>query len=449
MTKWFLILFITCAYNNLQAQVIINTIAGQGKTAGFSGDGGLAIDAKLNHPENVCINKYGDIYIVDAENNRIRKIIAATGIITTIAGTGVAGYNGDNIPATNAQLFIPMDICIDTAENIFVSDILNRRIRKINSKTGVISTIAGNGTQGNSGDGGQATDAQINGVTGLSTDKNGNLYLADNDNNNVRMIDVQTGVISTIAGTGITGYNGDNGLATNATLHQPCQISLNSRGDIFISDNINNAIRRVDHETRIITTIAGTGTEGHSGDGGPATSANLRKPYGISVDYNDNLFIAEFWNGVVRRIDDKTGIIITVAGFDTVGYSGDGGPATAARIAPAGISVDKHGTIFISDYGNHCIRKVYDSSQHYTQVNNVAKNEVKIYPNPASDELIVEGAEGAEVKVYNVIGHCVMHMEKLKKTQVINIARLVPGTYVVSVVDPSNGVRVMNRVVKE
>lgn len=447
MRNWFLILLFICACINVHAQIIITKIAGQGKVSGYSGDQGLATDAKLFHPEMICLDKYGDIYFTDSENGRIRKITVSTGIITTIAGNVSFAYSGDGGPATDASLFFPTGICIDTVGNIYTSDVLNRRIREVNISTGIITTIAGNGIQGNSGDNGPATDAQINGVTGLCTDKSDNIYFTDNDNNNVRKININTGIITAIAGTGVAGYSGDNGLAKDAQLHEPTHPFVDNSGNILVTDMLNNVVRKIDMLTGIITTIAGTGAQGHTGDNGLAKNADLYQPLGIFVDANDNIFISEYWTGTVRRVDGATKIITTVAGKGTIGFSGDGGPATNCEMAAAGIWLNKHGEIFIADQGNHVIRKVYDSSQHYTQVNSIAKSEVRVYPNPASDELTIEGAEGSEVSVYSTVGQRVLHMDKVTKTHRMNIAALIPGNYIVQVADPSTGLRMTSRFV--
>ena len=449
MMKWFLILFTTCACSNLQAQVIINTIAGQGKVSGYTGDGGPGTNAKLDQPQMICLDKFGNIYFADANNNRVRKIDAESGIITTIAGNGTAGYSGDGGQGTNAQLLIPTGVTSDTGGNIYLSDALNRRIRKIDALTGIITTVAGNGTMGNSGDGGQATNAQINAVTGLCTDKSNNIYIVDIDNNNVRKINGTTGIITRVAGTGVAGYSGDGQVATDATLNQPCHPFIDNAGNLFVTDLMNNVVRRVNASDGIITTIAGTGVAGYSGDDGLAINAKLKQPYGICVDKQNNIFIAEYLNGVIRKIDGVSGIITTVAGIGTQGFSGDGGPATNSQMAAVAVCVDHHGSIFISDYGNHVIRKVYDSSQHYTQVRSITKNEVKIHPNPVGDELTIEGVEGAEINICNVVGQSFYKLKVTKNKEHINVGTLVSGVYLLQAVDGSTGLTMTRRFVKQ
>ena len=287
-----LFVIISCsAYVSAQAQVnIINTIAGN-DTTGFRGDNGLAINAEFNTPESLCLDKYGNIYIADVYNNRIRKITTSTGIITTIAGTNAGGYNGDNIPATNALLSSPESIAVDTAGNIYIGDGQNYRVRKVNSTSGVITTVVGSGVSGNIGDGIPATNAQIKNVSGLCFDKFGNLYIVDWLNSIVRKVDAITGIISTFVGT-TAGYSGDNGPATNAQI-QATSVFADSLNNIYLADEYNYAILKVDALTGIITTIAGKDTAGYSGDNGQATNAKLNKPRSLYIDRQQNIFLLQ------------------------------------------------------------------------------------------------------------------------------------------------------------
>ena len=352
-----MLLLLICACTNIQAQMnIINTISGNG-FGGFSGDNGPAINAKLYAPEMLCLDKYGNIYITDVDNNRIREINISTGIITTIAGNGTAAYYGDNGPATDAMLYNPEAVMTDTSGNIYIGDGWNYRVRKINCVTGVITTIAGTGIAGNTGDGGPATNAQISRATGLCFDKFGNLYIADWLNHNIRKVDALTSVITTFAGT-TGGYSGDNGPATNAQI-QASSVFADSLNNVYLADQGNHVIRRVDAVTGIITTIAGTGVAGYSGDNGPATHAQLNQPRGIYVDKHKNIFIADYQSGTVRKIDPLTSIITTVAGTGTLGYSGDNGPATNAQLQCTDVFLDDTGSILIAEGANCVIRKVY------------------------------------------------------------------------------------------
>ncbi len=447
MIRSLAILLLSCACINLQAQVnIITTIAGKDTASGFTGDGGPAIAAKLNNPENLCLDSFGNMYIADASNHRVRKITASTGIITTIAGNGLMGYSGDGIAATSASLFFPTGICIDTLGDVFISDVLNYRIRKIAASTGIITTVAGNGNNGSSGDGGLAVDAEFGGVTGICLDRNGNIYLADNDNNKIRKVEISTGKITTIAGTGGAGYIGDGGLAINAKLNQPGQPFIDISGNIIFTDIINNVVRKVDILTGVITTIAGTGIQGYSGNGGPAINADLNQPAGLYIDNENNMLISEYWTGTIRKIDAATGNITTIAGTGTIGYSGDGGPALDAKLAPVGIWVDKYGELLIADEGNHVIRKVNNAVGVKP---NTLKGELKVFPNPAKDELQITGVtENTKYRMLNIAGMCLQHGTLHDGDNILSMQYFAPGIYILEVTAP-DGERSMNRVVKE
>jgi sugar lactone lactonase YvrE len=335
----------------------IVTIGGNG-TAGYSGDGGAATSAELHGANGVAVDASGNTYIADYYNNRIRKITAATGVISTVAGNGTAGFSGDGGAATSAEINGPGDVAVDSSGNIYISDLNNNRIRKVTVSTGIISTVAGNGTKGYTGDGGPATSAEI-GPNGLAVDSAGNLYLADNFANRVRKVTASTGVISTVAGNGTAGFAGDGGAATSAELNVPDSVVVDSAGNIYISDHNNERIRKVTASTGKISTIAGNGTAGYSGDGGAATSAELNGPGGLALNAAGDLYIGDFLNNRVRKVAAATSKIFTVAGNGVGGYSGDGGAATAAELnGPSGIGLDKAGDVYIADFGNERIRFV-------------------------------------------------------------------------------------------
>jgi len=326
----------------------ITTIAGTG-TAGFSGDGGQATSAQLTNPRGVAVDAQGNVYIADEPAQRVRKV--SGGNISTVAGTGTAGFSGDGGQATSAQLKNPIDVAVDAQGNLYIADTLNNRIRKVSG--GNISTVAGTGTAGSTGDGGQATSAQLNNPYGIAVDAQGNLYIADTLNNRIRK--VSGGNISTVAGSGTAGYSGDGGQATSAQLNSPFDVAVDGQGNLYIADGANNRIRKV--SGGIISTIAGTGTAGFSGDGGQATSAQLKAPFSVAVDAQTNLYIADYGNSRIRRVSG--GIITTIAGTGTAGFTGDGGQASSAQISgPLGVGVDGEGSLYISDTNNRRVRKI-------------------------------------------------------------------------------------------
>ncbi len=337
----------------------ISTVAGNG-TQGYSGDGGAATSAELWDPYDVAVDSRGDIYIADTFNERIRKVTVSTGVITTVAGsTRTAGYSGDGGPATSAELDWPMGVAVDASGNIYIADYYNQCIRKVTASTGIITTVAGDGTQGYSGDGGAATSAKLNLPTGVAVDSSGNIYIADWYNYRIRKVTVSTGIITTVAGDGTGGYSGDGGAATSAELYYPSSVALDASGNIYIADADNYRVRKVTASTGIITTVAGDGTAGYSGDGGAATSAELDYPYGVALDASGNLYITDVLNERIREVTAATGIITTVAGDGTQGYSGDGGLATSAELhSPMGVALDLNNNIYFPDIINERIRAV-------------------------------------------------------------------------------------------
>ena len=343
---------------NSQAQ-IIKTVAGNG-TAGYSGDGGSATSAQLNGPNGVAVDAIGNLFIADFENSVIRKV-SISGVITTVAGKGTPRYSGDGGSATSAELNTPNGVTVDTSGNLFIADWGNNRIRKVNT-SGVITTVAGNGTKGHSGDGGSATAAELSWPSGVAVDASGNIFIADQTNHKIRMVNT-SGVITTVAGNGYGsgsnygGYSGDGDSATAAELNNPVGVAVDTSGNLFIADMGNNRIRKVS-SSGIISTVAGNGSKGNGGDGGSATAAKLNSPTSVVVDANGNLFIADRFNYRIRKVSTK-GIITTIAGNGIYGYNGDGGSATSAELFnPHGVAMDASGNLFIADETNQRIRKV-------------------------------------------------------------------------------------------
>lgn len=336
----------------------ISTAAGNG-TYGYSGDGGEATSAEMREPTGVALDSSGNVYIADDFNYRIRKITVSTGDISTVAGNGTGGYSGDGGEATSAELNYPLGLAVDSSANIYIADLLNCRVRKVTASTGIISTVAGNGKCGFSGDGGAATSAELANPSTVAVDKSGNLYIADENNNRIRKVVLSTGIITTVAGNGTTGFSGDGGLATNAEFDDPTAVGVDPSGNFYITDTVNQRIRKVTVATGIINTVAGNGTAGFAGDGGPATSAELYEPLGVATDSSGNIFIVDFDNCRIREVTVSTGIINTVAGDGKCGYAGDGGLATSAELnSPWGVVVGSAGNFYIGDTYNNRIREV-------------------------------------------------------------------------------------------
>lgn len=329
------------------------TLAGNGNTT-FSGDGGPASAASLNHPRGLAVSAAGTVYVADVDNMRIRAF-TPNGGISTVAGNGVAVATGDGGLAVSASISDAMGLALDAAGNLYIADATNRRVRKI-ATGGMISTVAGVGVEGFSGDGGPATQAQLGRPLGLALDGAGNLYIADSTNNRIRRVAVN-GTISTVAGNGVPGFSGDGGLAVNAAIKTPTGVAVDKFGNVYIADADNNRIRLIS-PSGVISTFAGTGAGGFSGDGGPAVSATLNIPYDVALDGKGNLYIADAGNNRVRKVD-PFGIITTAAGTGTDGFAGDGGPAAQARLSfPWGLAADPAGNIYIADRVNSRIREI-------------------------------------------------------------------------------------------
>ena len=284
---------------------------------------------------------------------------STTGTIVTAAGNGTAGYRGNNGPATAAELNGDWGLAVDSAGDLFIVDGANNVVREVVKTTGDIITVAGNGTAGYKGDNGPATAAELNAPNSVSVDSAGDLFISDQGNNVIREVVQATGEIITIAGNGTAGYKGDNGPATAAEINSPRGISIDASGDLFIADWGNNVIRELVATTGDIITVAGNGTAGYSGDNGPATSAKLNAPNFVAVDPAGNLFIGDANNNAIREVFKATGDIITFAGNGTAGYKGDNGPATAAELnGPLGVAFDSVGDVFIADDHNDVVREV-------------------------------------------------------------------------------------------
>jgi sugar lactone lactonase YvrE len=405
----------------------ITTITGTG-TNSFSGDGSQATDAEVNSPLGVAVDAFGNIYIADEGNSRVR-VINSSGIISTFAGSGIAfGYSGDGGPATNAELPEPWSVAVGASGKIYIGDIYNNVVRMVNLNT--ISRFAGIGTPfGYAGDGGQATAAEINYPTGLAVDPSGNVYIADQYNNRIRKVNT-SGIISTIAGNdNITGYSGDGGLATAAEIYGPTGVAVDVSGNVYFPDCNNQRVRKI-NSSGIISTIVGNGTAGFSGDGGPATAAELNGPIYVEVDTYGNVYIADVNNNRIRRVN-TSGIITTIVGNGIAGYSGDGGPSTNAEInAPHGIALDSFGNLYIADPGNSRIRKV----SNVTGIDEVSTSLgiTKLFPNPNSGIFTIESSvisDKSSVEIYNMLGEKTYTSRLNSGNTQINLSNKPEGIY--------------------
>lgn len=378
------------------AQVIV-TVAGTPGTAGYGGDGSAATSALISQPYSVAADASGNLYIADFGNARIRKV-SASGTISTFAGTGTSGYSGDGAAATSAKLNNPVGVAVDGSGNVYIADFGNSVIRKVNT-SGVISTVAGTGTAGFSGDGGAATSAKLNSPVHVTIDASGNMYIADYQNHRIRKVNT-SGTISTVAGNGTNGYGSDGVSATSTSLNFPTSVMVDATGNIYISDNSNNRIRKVD-TSGIISTIVGTGTSGFSGDGGAATAAKINGPWGVTFDIAGNMYFADGNNNRIRRVS-PSGIITTYAGSGSVGHTGDNGLAIFAAInRPANPIIDAQGVMYFAENNGASIRKIYggqalgfDGTNDYVDFGNILNagssytKEALVYANSLSSNSI-------------------------------------------------------------
>jgi hypothetical protein len=335
----------------------MTTILGTG-VKGHTGDGGLGVKATLNQPFHVDYDPRGLLYVAEADSHVIRKLNLKTGIVTTVAGSSKKGYSGDGGPAIAATFNEPYAVVVDPTKNLYVVDRLNAVIRKIDA-AGIVTTIAGNGAKGSSGDGGPGIKAQMVEPNDCFLDGKGGLLIADVGDGRIRRLDLESGIISTFAGIGKVKNKerGDGGPANKAVITGARAVCVDGQGNVYVCEREGNSIRKID-PTGVITTIAGTGKAGYAGDGGDAKKATFKGPKGIRADAAGNLYVVDTENQAIRKIDARTGIITTVAGGQK-GSGGDGGPASRAGLdRPHGCVVDPAGTLYIADTNNHRVRAV-------------------------------------------------------------------------------------------
>ncbi len=401
----------------------ITTIAGN-HTTGYAGNGGPATAATLNHPNMAHFDKNGNLYFTDYENYVIRKI-TTSGIISTVAGSGTPGYSGDGGPATAAQLNGASDLAIDSAGNIYITEANNHCVRKVNS-AGIITTYAGTGTLGYSGDGGRADSAQLFQPFGCALDAHNNLYIAEIGNNCIRKVS-NAGIISTLTGGGTSsfGFAGDGGVATAAKVKDPYAVAIDKNGNVYFADVLNQRIRMV-NGAGIISTVCGVGTHGFSGDGGQATAAELNFPYAVAVDTFGNLYITDNANLRIRKVS-ATGLITTIVGTGVIDYTGDGGPGTNATLNnPTGVEVKANGDLFICDYGNSVIRRVGDTGhQNLEEQTKILQNpSFTVFPNPAHEMLSFEAAaitgNYIDIQVFDAAGRSLLQKTVMGKNGIFH-----------------------------
>lgn len=443
LSFWVFLMIVVCMRSFAQTGYI-TTIAGNGVTQ-YIGDGWPATNYSLAMPSGICIDKDGNVFNTDFISQRVRRTNSYDSIFT-YAGIGSMGYSGNNGPATMAALHNPYGIALDTSGNLYISEQYNDVIRKIDKVTGIITTICGSGSGGFSGDNGPATAAHLESPSGICIDRAGNIYIADKGNSRIRKVDINTGIITTVAGSAISGYSGDNGPATIAKLAYPTGVCVDSIGNIYIADNGNNCIRKVTADGTI-STFAGNGLPGYTGDGGQATNAALTHPSHIHISGRGNLYIADYGNNVVRIIGSG-GVIETIAGSGGFGYTGDNGPATAARfVNPMAVCTDANENIYIADFGNSAIRRVQAAP---VGIINPATAALQLYPNPTEGLISIPVRDitfPASIAVCNITGVVVVSKEVHSpgNTQ-LDLACLPAGTYFVQLLS-GNAIR-MAKVVR-
>jgi hypothetical protein len=421
MKKLLLLLLALPVFTTAQT---INTVYGPDHTLSCGGWG-----------SSITVDHSGNYYITDECNECVYKLTSA-GVLTRIAGNGSVGYSGDGGPAINAALYHPMGVAVDAVGNVYIADMNNERVRKINI-SGIISTVAGIGSSspgvgGFSGDGGPATAAQLNQPAGVFIDIAGNLFIADANNGRIRKVNY-AGIISTVAGGGTAGL-GDGGLATSAHLTEPINVTFDIWGNMYICEAYGgNRVRKVDI-TGHISTVAGTGIPGYNGDGILGSLADLNVPRCVAVSTNGTVYIADYNEARVRIVNPGTHIISTIAGNGTHAFSGDGGPSASAAINPGSITLDNSGDLIIADFGNERVRKVNTSVLGVAGTQ--ATEATTLYPNPAGNVLTIAAATPINhIVITDVLGRTIASYDHNKNEVEVDVSRLVAGIYFVRIND--------------
>lgn len=343
-------LFLTSAH---AAEVV--TLAGNG-TSGKSGDGGPAKAAQVGGPFGVVVGPDNGLYICETTTHVVRRIDPQTGIITTVAGSGEKGYSGDGGPAKEAKLNEPYEVRFDADGNMYFVEMINNIVRKVDAKTGTISTVAGTGEKGFSGDGGPATKATMNRPHSIALDFDNNLYICDIGNHRIRKVDLDTGIITTFGGTGEKKNTPDGAKVEGTPLKGPRALDFDGDHSLYLALREGNAVYRIDLETESLHHIGGTGKSGYTGDGGPAKKADLSGPKGIAIGKNGDIYLADTESHTIRVIRQETGIIETIVGNGKKGDGPDGDPLDCKMNRPHGVFVDAVGNVYIGDSSNHRVR---------------------------------------------------------------------------------------------
>ena len=333
------------------------TLAGTG-VSGAVGDGGPAVEAQVGNPYGLTLGPDGALYVCEIDTDRVRRIDLADGSISTVAGTGEIGYTGDGGPARAAKLNDPYEVRFDADGNMYFVEMLNAIVRRVDAGTGTISTVAGTGERGFTGDGGSAVEATFSRPHSIALDGKGYLYIADIGNHRIRRVNLSTGIVSTFAGTGERAPTPDGAPVGGTPLNGPRALAFAPNGDMYVALREGNAVYRIDMKAMTLHHVGGTGEKGYTGDGGPASMATLAGPKGIEVGKDSAVYLADTENHAIRRIDLKTGVISTVAGDGSRHDGPDGDPLKCGLDRPHGVYVDLAGNVFIGDSENHRVRVV-------------------------------------------------------------------------------------------